>query len=41
MGTYPMTDEDRDIQERARRFADEELIPWEVHAEEHGGRIPQ
>jgi len=41
MGTYPMTDEDRDIQERARRFVDEELIPWEVHAEEHGGRIPQ
>jgi len=36
-----MTDEDRDIQERARRFVDEELIPWELHAEEHGGRIPQ
>jgi acyl-CoA dehydrogenase len=32
--------EDRDIQERARRFVDEELIPWEVHAEEHEGRIP-
>ena len=32
--------EDLDIQERARRFVDDELIPWEVHAEEHDGRIP-
>ena len=40
MGTYPMAPEDREIQERARRFVDEELIPWEQHAEEHGGRIP-
>lgn len=39
-GTYPMSEEDRRIQETARRFVDEELIPWEVHAEEHGGRIP-
>ncbi len=38
---YPMTDEDRDIQRRARRFVDEELIPWEVHAEEHGGEVPE
>lgn len=41
VGTYPMTEEDRRIQEVARRFVDEELIPWEVHAEEHGGRIPE
>ena len=41
MGTYPMADEDREIQERARRFVDEELIPWELHAEEHGGDIPE
>jgi acyl-CoA dehydrogenase len=32
--------DDRAIQQRARRFVDEELIPWEVHAEEHGGEIP-
>jgi alkylation response protein AidB-like acyl-CoA dehydrogenase len=32
--------DDREIQERTRRFVDEELIPWEVHAEEHEGRIP-
>jgi alkylation response protein AidB-like acyl-CoA dehydrogenase len=35
-----MTDDDRDIQARARAFVDEDLIPWEIHAEEHGGRIP-
>jgi alkylation response protein AidB-like acyl-CoA dehydrogenase len=35
-----MSDEDREIQERARRFVDEELIPWEVEAELAGGRIP-
>ena len=40
MGTYPMSDEDSAIQERARRFVDEDLIPWEAHAEEHGGKIP-
>lgn len=40
-GTYPMDEDDRRIQETARRFVDEELIPWEVHAEEHGGRIPE
>jgi acyl-CoA dehydrogenase len=32
--------DDLEIQRRARRFVDEELSPWEVHAEEHGGRIP-
>ncbi len=40
MGTYPLSDEDRATQDRARAFVDEELIPWERHAEEHEGRIP-
>ncbi len=35
-----MADEDLEIQQRARRFVDEELIPWELHAEEHEGEIP-
>lgn len=39
--TYPMSDVERRIQVTARRFVDKELIPWEVHAEEHGGRIPE
>ncbi len=30
MTTYPLSDADREIQERARRFVDEELIPLEV-----------
>ena len=34
-----MSDADREIQERARRFVDEELIPHEVEAEMHGGRL--
>ncbi|MGE5227971.1 MAG: acyl-CoA dehydrogenase family protein [Planctomycetaceae bacterium] len=41
MTTYPLSAEDRALQERVRRFVDEELIPWEVHAEEHEGQIPQ
>ncbi len=40
MTTYPMSAEDRAIQARARSFVDEELIPWEQHAEAHGGEIP-
>jgi len=40
MTTYPLSPQDREIQDRTRRFVDEELIPWEVHAEEHGGVIP-
>ena len=40
MSTYPMADEDRAIQHRARRFVDEDLIPWEQHAEANGGQIP-
>jgi acyl-CoA dehydrogenase len=40
MSAYPMSDEDREIRERARSFVDDELIPWEEHAEMHEGRIP-
>jgi alkylation response protein AidB-like acyl-CoA dehydrogenase len=40
MSTYPMSEEDRQIQARARAFVDEDLIPWEEHAEEHAGQIP-
>ena len=40
MTTYPMSAEDRAIQARARSFVDDELIPWEQHAEAHGGEIP-
>ena len=35
-----MSDADREIQERARSFVDAELIPHEVEAEMHGGRLP-
>jgi alkylation response protein AidB-like acyl-CoA dehydrogenase len=35
-----MTEDEREIQARARRFVDEELIPHEVEAEMHGGRLP-
>jgi len=35
-----MSDADREIQERARRFVDDELIPHEVEAEMQGGRLP-
>jgi len=38
MTTYPMTDEDRQIQDRARGFVDE-LIPFEVEAEMNAGVI--
>ncbi|MGH2676529.1 MAG: acyl-CoA dehydrogenase family protein, partial [Actinomycetota bacterium] len=37
---YPMTEEDRDIQARARAFVEEELIPHEVEAEMNRGRVP-
>ena len=40
MTTYPLTAEDREIQDRTRRFVEEDLIPWEQHAEEHDGAIP-
>jgi acyl-CoA dehydrogenase len=37
---YPMSEADREMQERARRFVDEELIPYEVEAEMHDGQLP-
>jgi alkylation response protein AidB-like acyl-CoA dehydrogenase len=37
---FPLSDEDLAIQARARALVDEELIPWEQHAEEHGGEVP-
>ena len=40
MTPLDLSRDDREIQERARRFVDEELIPWEVRAEEHEGAIP-
>jgi len=40
MSTYPLSEADRAIQSRARSFVDDDLIPWEVHAETHGGQIP-
>jgi acyl-CoA dehydrogenase len=40
MSTYPLSKEDLAIQERARAFVDADLIPWEQHAEEHDGNIP-
>lgn len=39
--THELSLEDRDLQRRARQFVDEELIPWEVHAEMHEGEIPE
>jgi len=34
-----MSEEDRELRERARRFVDDELIPHEVEAEMNGGRL--
>ena len=36
-----LSDADRELQARARTFADDELIPWEVHAEMNNGEIPE
>jgi alkylation response protein AidB-like acyl-CoA dehydrogenase len=41
MTTYPLSAVDRDIQDRTRRFVDEDLIPWEEHAEANEGLIPE
>ena len=41
MGTYQLSEDDRRIQETARRFVNEELIPHEVEAEMNGGRISE
>ena len=37
---YPMTEADRAVQATARAFVDE-LVPWEVEAELHGGELPE
>jgi alkylation response protein AidB-like acyl-CoA dehydrogenase len=39
--SYQLTAEDRELQSRARQFVNDELIPWEVHAEMHEGEIPE
>jgi alkylation response protein AidB-like acyl-CoA dehydrogenase len=39
--SFPMTDEDRDVKERARTWVDDELIPFEVEAEMNGGDLPE
>jgi acyl-CoA dehydrogenase len=39
VASYPMSEQDRRIQDTARRFVDEELIPHEVEAEMAGGQI--
>ena len=36
-----LSDADRELQARTRTFANEELIPWEVHAEMNNGEIPE
>ena len=38
---YPMSDEERDIQARARELMDTEFIPFEVEAEMNGGELPE
>jgi alkylation response protein AidB-like acyl-CoA dehydrogenase len=35
-----LSEADRELQTRTRTFANEELIPWEVHAEMNNGEIP-
>jgi len=39
MGTYPLSERDREIQDQARAFVDE-LIPYEQEAELNGGELP-
>lgn len=36
-----LSEADRELQARTRTFANEELIPWEVHAEMNSGEIPE
>ena len=36
-----LSDSARNWQTRIREFAEQELIPWEEHAEMHGGELPQ
>jgi acyl-CoA dehydrogenase len=37
---YPLPAEARALQAAIRRYVDEELIPWEVHAEMNHGEVP-
>jgi acyl-CoA dehydrogenase len=37
---FPMSDDDRDVERRARTWVDEELIPHELEAEMNGGDLP-
>ncbi|HXJ63306.1 MAG TPA: acyl-CoA dehydrogenase family protein, partial [Actinomycetota bacterium] len=38
---YPMAEQDRELQARARAFVDGELIPHEVEAELNDGVLPR
>jgi acyl-CoA dehydrogenase len=38
--TYQLSEEEFEIQARARKFVDEELIPYEVEAEMNNGELP-
>ncbi len=37
---YPLSPEIRALQSAVRRWVDEDLIPWEVHAEMNNGEVP-
>lgn len=37
---YPLSSEARALQAAVHKYVDEELIPWEVHAEMHDGLVP-
>ncbi len=37
---YPLPAEARALQAAVRRYVDEELVPWEVHAEMNHGEVP-
>ena len=39
--SYPLPESARVWQSKLRKFVDEELIPWEVHAEMHDGELPE
>ncbi|HWT96054.1 MAG TPA: acyl-CoA dehydrogenase family protein [Terriglobales bacterium] len=38
--SYPLPPRAREMRDAARRFVEQELSPWEVHAEMHEGLIP-
>jgi alkylation response protein AidB-like acyl-CoA dehydrogenase len=37
---YPLSSEARALQAAVRRYVDEQLVPWEVHAEMNQGEVP-